>query len=226
MQVIYPELLFSKAQLFLEVYQLTQAKLKYCRTNFPDAADNLQTTANNLWYIGENLDDVVGLINEAYDSFDKNLAVLTSSQILYFRTLNDRLAHIKKDLYQVEEVLSLLKEQGPYAFSVYLSAIATQKQINRQIMDLEVFLLSLMRSQKSHYKEFYEGKELKKKFQSYFSELAAYRHKIKSVQSVTAVSKFLDYLKTIDQEITLISMECDKDFQVFKAGIKIHQILN
>lgn len=226
MQVIYPELLFSKAQLFLEVYQSTQAKLKYCKSDFLDAADNLQTTANNLWYIGEDLDVVVGLINEAYDSFDKNITSLTSSQILYFRTLNDRLSHIKKDLYQVEEGLSLLKEQGPYAYSVFLSAIRTQKQINEQIKDIEVCLLSLIRSHKLHSKEFYDGKELKKKFQSYFSELAAYQHKIKSVQSVTAVSKFSDYLKTIDQEITLISMECDKDFQVLKAGINMHQVLN
>lgn len=226
MQAIYPELLFSKGQAFLNFYELTQEKLSYCKESFPEAAANLQITANELWYLGEDLCNVFDLIDEACDSFDKNTKKVIASQALYFRTLNEKLTFIKDILYHIEEGLTILNDKGIYTYSVCLAVTAAQKQINKHIKDLELYLLSLIRSHKLYSTEFNDGKALKKKFQSHFTQIKAYQHKIESIQTETAVSQFSDYLKTINKEITLISLECDKEFQSFKSAIIIHNILN
>ena len=227
MQTVYPELLFSKGQAFLNLYTLIQKKQSYCKDRIPEAKKELTIIANKLWHLGEDLCATVVLINDAYDALDKKIEKLEAHHILYYRTLNQELATIEIALDQCEKELSVLDKKGLSIYKIYKSRMVLQNDVEKYVKELETCLLSLVRSNNIESQQFKDGKSLKIECNNALVQLYNYEQQLEEeVDSDAPVSHSLDLLQPMYREVRQLSRYYRKMFNNYHKDIKMQQVLN
>lgn len=228
MQTVYPELLCSKGQAFLNLYTGLLRKLRCCQVRRPEAEKELALISKEVSQLGRELNKTVNLINTAYNELDKSLTKLEAHQILYYRSLNDKLSIIKASLERIVEELTILDDKGINYYKTYKRILTNREEIERQLQELDVCLLSLIRSDKIASPQFLEGKRLKKALKNRLELTQKFEQDLKDfTPQLSSTPELLKiYLHSIIRKTENLYRLCSDVFRNYRRGIVTQQILN
>lgn len=170
----------------------------------------------------------MNLINTSYNELDKSLTKLEAHQILYYRSLNDKLSITKTPLERIAEELTILDDKGINYYKTYKRILTNREEIERQLQELDVCLLSLIRSDKIASPQFLEGKRLKKVLKNRLELTHKFEQDLKDfTPQLSSTPELLKiYLHSIIRKTENLYRVCSDVFRNYRRGIVTQQILN